>query len=53
MNKNKRSKYLVEKKSYTVASYHNELLKEVRSLLAIMGKINIKELSLYDVVDKI
>jgi len=52
MDKNKRSKYLVEKKSHAVENYHNELIKGVRSLLAIMGKKSIKELSLYDVVKK-
>jgi len=45
MNEAKRSKYLVEQKSRHVANYHHELLYGVRSLLAVMGKNDVKELS--------
>jgi len=45
MDKMKRSKFLIEKKSHNIASYHDNLLKGVISLLAIMGKKSLKELS--------
>ena len=39
-----RRSYLVVKKGHEIANYHNNLLKGVRTLLAIMGKRNIREL---------
>jgi len=48
MNEAKRSRYLVEQKSKYIANYHNELLHGVRSLLAVMGKKDIGELSIND-----
>jgi len=50
MNKSKRSKFLVNKKSHTIANYHNELIDGIKSLLAIMGKRDIKELSKDDLI---
>jgi len=51
MNKAKRSKFLVAKKSQTVANYHDAMIEGIRSLLAIMGKRNVKELSREDLLD--
>ncbi len=48
MNEAKRSKYLVHQKAKYVANYHRELLHGVQSLLAVMGKENVNELSMSD-----
>ena len=48
MDEGKRSKYLVLQKVKQVANYHNELLHGVRSLLAVMGKKDVSELSMDD-----
>ncbi len=48
MDEGKRSKYLVLQKAKHVANYHNELLHGVQSLLAVMGKTNVSELSMDD-----
>ncbi len=48
MDEGKRSKYLVLQKAKNVANYHNELLNGVRSLMAVMGKTNVSELSMDD-----
>ena len=48
MNEAKRSKYLVHQKAKYVANYHRELLHGVRSLLAVMGKENVNQLSMSD-----
>jgi glutamate synthase domain-containing protein 2 len=45
MDKTKRAKFLVGQKSYTIASYHNQLIEGIKSLLSIMGKKSIQELS--------
>ena len=50
MDESKRSKYLVLQKAKHVTNYHNELLHGVRSLLAVMGKANICELSMDDLI---
>jgi len=50
MNKDKRSKYLVEQKARTVANYHNELISGIIGLLAVMGKKSICELSKDDLI---
>jgi len=50
MDEGKRSKLLVDKKSRTVANYHDALIEGIRSLLAIMGKKRLKELSLDDLL---
>ena len=50
MDEAKRSKYLVEQKSKHVANYHHELLHGVRSLLAVMGKKNVSELDMDDLI---
>ncbi len=50
MDKGKRSKFLVAKKSQTIANYHEALITGIRSLLAIMGKRDIKELSRDDLL---
>jgi len=50
MDKGKRSKFLVAKKSQTIANYHEALLDGIKSLLAIMGKRDIKELSKNDLL---
>jgi len=52
MDESKRSKYLVLQKAKHVANYHNELLHGVQSLLAVMGKSNIGELSMDDLISK-
>lgn len=44
MDEGRRSKFLVAKKSQTVANYHDALIEGIQSLLAIMGKKNLKEL---------
>ena len=48
MDEAKRSKYLVLQKAKHVANYHNELLHGVQSLMAVMGKTNVSELSMDD-----
>ena len=50
MDEGKRSKYLVEQKSKHVANYHNELIHGVSSLLAVMGKTKVSELSMNDLM---
>jgi len=50
MNQSKRSKFLVEQKSQTVANYHDALIEGIKSLLAIMGKRDVKELSKADLL---
>jgi len=50
MNKDKRYKFLVNKKSETIANYHQALIDGIRRLLAIMGKKDIKELSKDDLI---
>ena len=44
-NKSKRQKYFVHKQARKVRNYHNNLLKSVRGMLAIMGLKNINQLS--------
>ena len=44
-NKDKRRKYFVYKQSKKVRNYHNNLLKGVRGMLAIMGLKNINQLN--------
>ena len=41
----KRASFLVEKKAKNIANYHTQMLHGVRSLLAIMGIKNIKEIN--------
>ena len=48
MDEAKRSKFLVEEKSRSVANYHDALIDSLRSLLAIMGKRHISELDRND-----
>lgn len=50
MNEAKRSKYLVIEKSKHIAFYHHQLLHGVRTLLAVMAKKHIDELSMDDVI---
>ena len=52
MDEGKRSKYLVLQKAKHVANYHHELLHGVRSLLAVMGKKNVSELSMDDLISR-
>ena len=52
MDEGRRSKFLVVKKSKTVSNYHNAMIEGIRSLLAIMGKKEIKELSHDDLIRK-
>ena len=40
-----RASYLTQRKGYEIANYHKNLVKGVRTLLAIMGKRNLGELS--------
>lgn len=44
-NKEKRKKYFVYKQAKKVRNYHNNLLKSVRGMLAIMGLKNINQLN--------
>ena len=48
MNEAKRSKYLVLQKAKYITNYHNELLHGIRSLMAVMGKTNVLQLSKED-----
>ncbi|MEA3420001.1 MAG: FMN-binding glutamate synthase family protein [Campylobacterota bacterium] len=50
MDEGKRSKYLVIQKSKNVANYHRELIHGVRSLLAVMGKKHVIQLSKADLI---
>jgi len=52
MDEGKRSKYLVLQKAKHVANYHHELLHGVRSLLAVMGKEDVSELSMDDLISR-
>ena len=52
MDEGKRSKYLVLQKARHVANYHNELLHGISSLLAVMGKENVSELSMDDLTKR-
>jgi len=52
MDESRRAKFLVVKKSKTVSNYHDAMIEGIRSLLAIMGKKEIKELSLDDLIKK-
>ena len=52
MDESKRSKYLVLQKAKHVANYHNELLHGVQSLMAVMGKIHVSELSMHDLNER-
>lgn len=52
MDEAKRSKYLVLQKAKHVENYHHELIQGVKSLLAVMGKSYISELSLDDLIYK-
>ena len=52
MNEAKRSKFLVIEKSKHIAFYHHQLLHGVRSLLAVMGKTNVEELSMDDLTPR-
>ncbi|RXK12228.1 FMN-binding glutamate synthase family protein [Halarcobacter mediterraneus] len=49
-NKEKRKKYFVHKQAKKVRDYHKNLLKGVRSLLAVMGLKNIKELDKHKIM---
>lgn len=51
MNKSKRSKYLVDEKAKTIYRYHAALINSIKGLLAIMGKRNISEVSLDDIIE--
>ncbi|WP_419767155.1 glutamate synthase-related protein [Arcobacter sp.] len=44
-NKSKRKKYFVHKQAKKVANYHKNLLKSVKSMLAIMGLKNVGQLN--------
>ena len=50
MNEAKRSKYLIGQKSQNIANYHNGLIKGVRELMAVMGKVKVEELSKDDII---
>ena len=50
MDEIKRSRYLVLQKAKHIANYHNELIRGVRSLLAVMGKTNPSELHMDDLI---
>ncbi|QOR62987.1 FMN-binding glutamate synthase family protein [Sulfurovum indicum] len=48
MNEAKRSKFLVLEKSRHIANYHDALVQGIRSLLAVMGKRSVQQLSMKD-----
>jgi len=50
MNKMKRSKFLIEQKSRNITSYHDNLIKGVQSLMAVMGKRHLREISKHDLI---
>jgi glutamate synthase domain-containing protein 2 len=52
MDEGKRSKYLVLQKAKYVANYHNQLIRGVRSLMAVMGKEKVSDLSKNDLIMK-
>jgi glutamate synthase domain-containing protein 2 len=52
MDEGKRSKYLVLQKAKHVANYHHALIHGVQSLLAVMGKNHISELSTKDLIKR-
>jgi glutamate synthase domain-containing protein 2 len=52
MNESKRSKFLVIEKSKHIAFYHHSLLQGVRSLLAVLGKTHVNELSMDDLTPR-
>ena len=52
MDKKKRLKFLIEKKSHNVALYHKNLIQGVRSLMAIMGKKKINHISKKNLLSK-
>ena len=52
MNEAKRSKYLVLQKAKNITNYHRELLHGVSSLLAVMGKTKVSELSKDDLISR-
>jgi len=52
MDEGKRSKYLVLQKAKYVANYHKELIHGVRSLMSIMGKTKVSELSKDDLISR-
>jgi len=52
MDEGKRSKYLVLQKAKHVANYHKELLHGVSGLLAVMGKKEVAELSMDDLIKR-
>ena len=52
MDEGKRSKYLVHQKAKYVANYHNELIHGVRSLMAVMGKTKVSDLSKDDLMPR-
>lgn len=53
MDEGKRSKYLVLQKAKNVANYHKELLHGVQSLMAVMGKNDVSELNMDDLMDNL
>ena len=52
MDESKRSKYLVLQKAKYIANYHHKLLHGVRSLMAVMGKTDVSELSMKDLTER-
>ena len=52
MDEGKRSKYLVLQKAKYVANYHHALIQGVRSLMSIMGKTKVSELSKDDLMSR-
>ena len=52
MDEGKRSKYLVLQKAKHIANYHRELIHGVQSLMAVMGKTDLSELSKRDLIPR-
>ncbi len=50
MDEAKRSKYLVAQKSKNIANYHQSLIQGIRSMLAVMGKKHVSQLSRSDLI---
>ena len=52
MDEGKRSKYLVLQKAKHIANYHQALIDGVRSLMAVMGKRSVSQLSKNDLIQR-
>ena len=51
-DKRRRASFLVVRKSHEIANYHNNLIKGIKTLLAVMGHSNVSELCKNDLAYK-